>query len=249
MRKTMMTTLAACLIASMASAEVYLTTDFASAYVFRGATLNDGLVVQPGFAATGLGLPEKYGMILLGVWGNYSINDYGGSDGSNFSEIDWYGSYYLPTLVTGLNLSVGYTEYTYGAGSGENISGTSEAEVNLEAAYEIAGASVGIRYNQGVGGVIGTSAYTELTLGYGTSFTTNLSGSVSAHVGFAAPDEGPSGFQMYDLGGGLAYALNEMWSVNASLAYIGQGDEDVLPEITGGYDVNVVGKIGVSCKM
>ncbi len=249
MKKMMMTTLTTCLIASMASAEVSLTTDFASAYVFRGATLNDSFVVQPGFAATGLGLPEKYGMVLFGVWGNYTLSDYGSSEGSNFSEIDWYGAYYLPSLATGLNLSIGYTEYTYGSGSGVNVSGTSEAEVNLEAAYEIAGASIGIRYNQGVGGVVGTSAYTELTLGYGASFTTNLSGSVTAHVGYAAPDAGPSGFQMYDIGGSLLYALNEMWGVNASLTYIGQGDEDVLPDGLYGYDVNFVGKIGLSCAL
>ena len=247
MKKMMMTTLATCLIASMASAEVSLTTDFASAYVFRGATRNDSVVVQPGFAATGLGLPEKYGMVLLGVWGNYSIDDYGISSGSNFSEIDWYGSYYLPSFVTGLNLSAGYTEFTYG--SGDAFPGTSEAEINVEATYEIVGASIGLRYNQGVGGAIGTSAYTELTLGYGASFTTNLSGSVTAHVGYADPDSGPSGFQMYDIGGGLLYALNEMWGINASLTYIGQGDEDVLPDGLYGYDVNFVGKIGLSCAL
>jgi hypothetical protein len=247
MDKITIATLATCLIASIVAAETSLTTDFASAYVFRGATMNDGFVVQPGIAVSGLGLPEKYGMVLFGVWGNYSINDYGGSDGSNFSEIDWYGSYYLPTLVKGLNLSLGYTEFTYGAGS--VVAGTSEAEVNLEAAYEIAGASIGIRYNQGVGGAIGTSAYTELTLGYGISFTTNFSGSVTAHLGYAVPNEGSSGFQNYDIGAGLNYMLNEMWGINASLTYIGQGDDDVLPDGIGLYDVDVVGKIGLSCTM
>jgi len=40
-----------------------------------------------------------------------------------------------------------------------------------------------------------------------------------------------------------------MWSVGASLTYIGQGDDQVLPDGIGGYDVNVVGKIGLSCSM
>ena len=247
MKKSIITTLAACLIASLASAETTLTTDFASAYIFRGATMNDGFVIQPGIAVSGLGLPDQYGTVLFGVWGNYSLNDYGGSDGSNFSEIDWYGSYYLPALVNGLNLSLGYTEFTYGAGS--SVAGTSEAEVNVEASYTIVGASIGLRYNQGVGGAIGTSSYTELTLGYETSFTTNFTGSVTAHLGYADYDSGESGFQSYDLGGALKYALNEMWSVGASLTYIGQGDDQVLPDGIGGYDVNVVGKIGLSCSM
>jgi len=242
-------TLATCLVASMATAEVSLTTDFASAYVYRGQTLNDSFVVQPGIAASGLGLPEKYGMVLFGVWGNYTLSDYDVSEGSNFSEIDWYGSYYLPAFVTGLNLSIGYTEYTYGAGSGANVSGTSEAEVNLKADYALAGATVGLCYNQGVGGVIGTSSYTELSLGYGTSFTTNLSGSVAAHLGYADYDAGPSGFQSYDIGGSLRYALNEMWAIGATLTYIGQGDDKILPDGVNGYDVNVVGAFNLSCTM
>jgi len=247
MKKMMMTTLATCLIAGMASAEMSLTTDFASAFVFRGVTRSDGLVVQPGFSATGLGLPEKYGMVLFGVWGNYTLSDYGGSEGSNFSEIDWYGAYYLPQLVTGLDLSVGYTEYTFGTGS--IYAGTSEAEINLEAGYKLAGALIGLRYNQGVGGVVGTDAYTELSLGYGANFTTNLSGSVTAHLGYADLDSGASGFQSYDIGGGLVYALNEMWGIGASLTYIGQGDDEILPEGIDGYDVDLVGKISLSCAL
>ncbi|MDP6631544.1 MAG: MltA-interacting MipA family protein, partial [Kiritimatiellia bacterium] len=53
--------LMACVSVGMA-AEASVSLDVASAYVFRGATLNDGLVLQPGLEISGL-------PVTLGVWG------------------------------------------------------------------------------------------------------------------------------------------------------------------------------------
>ena len=47
MKKVIATTMAAFLVAQVASA-VSASVDFASAYVFRGETVNDGFVIQPG---------------------------------------------------------------------------------------------------------------------------------------------------------------------------------------------------------
>ena len=247
MKKIITTTFAAGLMATIASAEVSVTTDFASAYVFRGVTLNDGFVVQPGIEATGLGLPEQYGSVTLGAWGNYDLDDYvpAGAVGSSFQETDWYGSYGLPQFVEGLDLFVGYTEYSYGAGS-------SDKEVNVGAGYEVIGIALGLTYYQGVGGNIGTSSYTEFALGYGFDFSETFSGSVDARLGFADQDGGETGFSDYDVGASLAYALNEQWGIGASLTYIGQGDDKVLGDsgvASAGYDVDLVGMLSLSCEL
>ena len=244
MKKIITTTLVAGLVASIASAEVRVTTDLASAYVFRGVTLNDSVVVQPGIEATGLGLPEQYGSVILGAWGNYDLDDYApaGAVGSSFQETDWYGSYSLPSLIEGLDLFIGYTEYSYGAGS-------SDKEVGIGAGYEIIGIALGLTYYQGVGGNIGTSSYTELSIGYGIDFSESFSGSVDARFGFADQDGGEAGFQDYDIGASIAYALNDQWDIGASATYIGQGNEDVLMKAPGAYDVDFVGVLSLSCEL
>ena len=247
MKKIITTTIAAGLISSVASAEVSVTMDFASAYVFRGVTLNDGAVFQPGIEASGFGLAEEYGAVSAGAWGNYDFGDYApaGAVSSTFQETDWYAAYSLPTFVEGLDLSVGYCEYTYGAGS-------SDEEFSIGAGYEIVGVALGLTYYQGVGGAISTSAYTELSLGYGHEFSDELSAEVGARFGFASPDGGKSGFSDYDLSAAVGYALSEKWSVGASIAYIGQGDDKVLADSTAtsaGYDVDFVGVIGLACDM
>ncbi|MCP4628823.1 MAG: hypothetical protein GY850_35745, partial [bacterium] len=51
-------------VASESSANV--TVDVASAYVFRGTTFNDEVVIQPGVELSGRA-------ITLGVWANYDL--------------------------------------------------------------------------------------------------------------------------------------------------------------------------------
>jgi len=249
MKKIITTTIAAGLVASVATAEVSVSVDLASAYVFRGVTLNDGVVIQPGIEASGFGLKEEYGAVSFGAWGNYDLNDYApaGAVSSTFQETDWYGSYSLPSLVEGLDLYIGYCEYSYGAGSADK-------EANIGAGYEVMGVGLGLTWYQGVGGNIGTSSYLEFALGYGYDFTDELSGSVDARFGFVNQSDsagGESGFQDYDLGASLGYALSEKWSVGATIMYIGKGDDKVLADIKdgGSYDVNFLGSIGLACDM
>ena len=81
--------------------------DVVSAYVFRGATVNDDVNVQPT-------LEGSFGALGLGTWGNLN------TDSSNIDEIDYYASY---ALALGDDLpfaaSIGYTEYTYPTTSAE----------------------------------------------------------------------------------------------------------------------------------
>jgi uncharacterized protein (TIGR02001 family) len=252
MKKIIVSTLAAGLIAGTAFAEVSTTFDFASAYVFRGVTLNNGAVFQPGIEASGFGMPEEYGGFAFGAWANYDIGDYDGNvPGSTVTETDWYVSYSLPVFVEGLDLFVGYTEYMYG-GAGR------DEEVNLGAGYEISGVGLGLTVYKGVGGLIGDQLYVEATAAYSYDFTEELSSSVFGSIGFMQYDEAiansfaPSledGFHNYTIGADIAYALSEKWSVGAALTYIGQGDDTVLPEGTFGYDVDVVGMLSLACDM
>jgi uncharacterized protein (TIGR02001 family) len=248
MKKIIATTMAAGLVASIATAEVSVTADLASAYVFRGVTLSDKASFQPGIEASGFSLPEEYGAVALGAWGAYDLDDsYTGAMSSTFQETDWYVAYSLPTFVEGVDVSVGFCEYSYGAGS-------SDEELSLGLGYDLAGIALSATYYQGVGGNIGTSAYAELGAGYDIEASSNLVVSVGARVGYADPESGSDGFSDYDVSAGVSYALSDSWGIGASVAYIGQIDDEVLGdavESTGtlGYDVDVVGMLSLSCEM
>lgn len=248
MKKIITTTIATGLVATSALA-VDVTLDLASAYVFRGVTLSDEASFQPGIETSGFGLPEEYGGVTFGAWGAYDLDDsYTGASSSTFQETDWYVSYSLPAFVDGLDLFVGYCEYSYGAGS-------SDEEFNIGAGYAIAGVGLGATYYQGVGGAISTSAYYEFAAGYDLEVTEELVVSLGARLGYADPDGGESGFSDYDLSAGISYPLGDVWSIGASATYIGQIDDDVLADetlssdpVNGslGYDVDFVGMLSLA---
>ncbi len=243
MKKMIITTMAAGLVAAVASAEVGVTMDFASAYVFRGTTFNDGAVIQPGIEAAGLGLPEEFGSASVGVWGNIDVDDPydGGQQTSQFSEVDWYGSYSLPAMVDGLDLSVGYCEYTYPLNGG-----SADKEVSVGAGYEIAGVSLGATVYKLIGGAFVGDTWYEVGAGYSLDIADALSAGVSADARFVDSVTGETGFNDYTVGADVSYALSEVWGIGASVTYIGQGDDDVLPDANGAYDVDVVGMLSLA---
>jgi uncharacterized protein (TIGR02001 family) len=236
-------TIAAGLAAGMATAGVDVTTDFASAYVFRGYTFNDGAVIQPGIEAAGLGLPEAYGSVSVGAWGNIDVEDpyNGGQQTSQFSEVDWYGSYSLPALVEGLDLFVGYCEYTYPLNGG-----SADKEVNAGLGYEIAGVGIGATVYHLIGGAFVNDTWYEFSAGYGFDLAEGLALGLAADARFVDSRGGESGFNDYTLGADVSYALTDVWGVGASVTYIGQGDDDVLVDGNGNYDVDVVGMLSLA---
>ena len=252
MKKTITTMIAAGLVAGVAMAEVGVTLDFASAYVFRGSTFNDGAVFQPGIEASGFELPEEYGAVALGAWANYDIDDYDGAvPGSTFTETDWYVSYSLPTLVDGLDLFVGYTEYMYGGDSRDE-------ELSLGAGYEVAGVGLGLTWYEAVGGGISGQTYVDLAAGYGIDISEELSASIDATLGFMVSqstaneaDGLEDGFNDWTLGASIGYAPTEAWSAGFTVTYIGQGDDTVLVDVDDGgtYDTEFVGMFSLACEM
>ncbi len=201
--------------------------DVATAYVFRGATFNDGLVVQPGAKVVNHG-------VTLGAWGNLDIDDYQGAVADNqFSEVDLYGSYALP--IDAVALSVGYTEYTYPGAEGE-----ADREVSVSLGFSVPTApSLALYY--GVDGGIDKALYVEGALSHSLALAGGVSLTLGAAVGYVEPDEGEGGFSHYTASAGLGYAC-----LSAKLMYVGQLDEDVLPDGVGAYDVDVLAVFGLS---
>lgn len=216
------------------AAEASVGVDVASAYVFRGGTLNDGFVAQPYLEVDGI--PG----LTLGVWANYDIEDgledsngVAGVEGGNFSEIDLYASYALP--IEAVDASVGYCEYTYPFGGGE-----ADREFSLSLGLDVPlSPSIGVYY--GVDGAIEDSLYVEAGAGYGFDLSDGVSLSVDVAAGYVDPDEGESGFSHAQGTAGLAFALGESGELSAGVTYIAELDDEVLV-----VDEEFVGTIGVS---
>lgn len=247
MKKIMVTIVASGLIASVASAGTSVTVDFASAYVFRGTTVVDDLVVQPGIEVDGFGLNEEYGSIALGVWGSTAPFE---DSYNNLHETDWYAVYTLPELVTNLALSVGFTEYMYASGSGEQ-------EINIAAQYPVCsnvvvGSSINFMVDNEVA-LTEDQIYIDLYADYGIEVSEEVDVSLGALVSYMQQGDGndsaglDDGFNHYELNAIFSYAVNEMWSLGGSLAYIGQLDSDVLPGSA--HDKGLVAMFSVGCDM
>jgi hypothetical protein len=228
-----------------------LTVDFATAYVFRGATIVDELVVQPGAEISGFGMDDKYGEITVGAWGTVApFSDVLFED--NFYETDWYVTYALPQMVEDLDLWIGYTAYQYVAGQ--------EKELNFGAGYALGDFSFGSTLNfmtdstyllpaQDTEGQI----YWDLYADYVIDINEKLSADIYALLGIMI-EQGDgldatrsSGINHYELGADLAYELTEAWGLGLGLAYIGQGDNDVLPNSA--HDKGMLLTFGVGYEM
>jgi len=205
-KKFIALTAAVCAVSASAFGQVAV--DLVSAYVFRGATLNDEFNIQPGFDTTAFG-----GAVSVGTWANFN------TDTSEFDEIDYFFGIPIPTGEDSpVSIEVGYTEYVY------NVGGEADREPYIS--FGFGDASLGIYY--GVGGAIEDSLYVEL--GYGTSFALvdNLSLDVSAALGYLDPDEGDSGFSHLTLSAGTAIAIPETeYEIAVGITYIVETDDEV----------------------
>lgn len=214
-----------------AAGDASVSLDVASAYVFRGGTLNEGAVAQPGLEVAGL-------PVTLGVWGNIDIDDYDGTlEEGQFSEVDLYASYDLPLDLDKLALSVGYTEYLYPTAGGEP-----DREVSLTAALGLPLApSVSVYY--GLDGAIDESVYIEAGVGHGHALTDDVTLELGATIGYLDPETGEDGFSHFTASLGLGWQ-----ALSAEVTYVGQVDDDVLPDVEdgGAYDVEVYGTLGIS---
>ncbi len=227
-----------CVSVAVRAAEVSTSLDIASAYVFRGYTLSDSLVLQPGLEVA---LP-----VTIGVWGNLTTDDYGADTSGQFTEIDLYASYDIPLGLEPFGLSVGYTEYTYPSTGG---GGDADREISLGAAVDVLlSPSIDIYY--GLDGVVDNVLYIEMGAGHSIAITDDITCDLGLVVAYIDPDEGKSGFSHANVSASVAYKI-----FSAGITYISQLDDKVLPDATFdengdlatlGYDENLIFTVGIS---
>ncbi len=205
--------------------------DVASAYVWRGITFNDGLVVQPYVdVAAGNGF-------AINVWGNYDIDDYDNTlDDNEFSEIDLTLSYGFS--LEPVDITVGHIEYLFPNG------GAGTSEVFLSAYISpLDGISAGIDAYYDYDEV--EDYYVSASLSYDVTLDSGLGLGAGASAGYAGEDFtlGPDdGFHEYTFSANASYPVTDAIGFSAFIAYTDTFDEDVLPE----QDVDLFGGGGFS---
>ncbi|WFB35753.1 TorF family putative porin [Kiritimatiellota bacterium B12222] len=207
-----LTSAAVAAVALTASAQVAV--DVNSAYIFRGATINDDVNVQPGFDTVIFGESTT-----VGTWANFN------TDSSEFDEIDYFFGVTIPTgEESPIAIEVGYTEYTY---PGSETEADREPYISFAAADLPVDLSIGFFY--GIDGGIKDSLYIALDLGYGVDVAENVALGLGATVGYSDPDQGDSGFSHITLVAGLDVGIPESdYSVTFGVAYVIETDSKVL---------------------
>lgn len=190
--------------------------DYASAYVFRGVTLNEEAVLQPSLSL------ENSSGVSLGVWGNFDIkenkaDDIGGAkQEQQFSEIDIIIGYALPIDSDVISASIGMTEYTY-----PNAEAAADREVSVNVTLDLP-VTTNLSLNYGVDGAINKAMYSELSFEKEVLNQGDFAMSLGASVGHVKPDEGDSGISHGTVSAGLSYS-----NLTASVTHVIETDEDI----------------------
>lgn len=223
-----------------AGADVTIEAELNSAYVWRGITFNDGMVVQPS-------VDVAVGNFGLNVWGNLDIGDYDDTlDSGEFSEIDLTLTYGFDAGPVGL--TAGYIEYLFPTTETGGAPGTREVFLDL-----------GITPAEGIAtGITGyydfdevEDYYLNVYINYGVLLDSGLGIDCSASAGYVGSDasaSGDAGFHEYTLTLGMGYDITDMIAVSAAIGYTDAIDDDVLPDVEagGGQDVNFFGGAGIA---
>lgn len=206
--------------AAAATATAALDTN--SAYVWRGLTFNDGLVLQPS-------LDVSTGGFAVNVWGNLDIDDYNGAvDDGEFSEVDLTASY---TWKLGpMDASLGAIEYLFPGGA----EATTELFAGLAYAL-VPGLTASGKFFYDVDQV--DDYYLSLGLAYAYTLSEKTTFSLGGSVGLAGEDFAgfyaggtDSGLFNYTLTAGIKYLVTDALAVGAAINYSESLDDDVLPD-------------------
>lgn len=214
------------------AADATASVDFASAYVWRGMTFNDGTVIQPSIdVATESGLG-------INVWGNFDIGDYDDSLTANeFSEVDLTISY--GKSIGSLDVGVGVIEYLF------PVAGGSTREAYLSLGYGLpAGFGVALDIYYDFDEV--HDYYATFGISYALDISEKMGLEAGASVGYAGEDfaeyytagadldKVEAGLYNYSVSVALGYTINDAWSASASVNLAGAMDSDNLPETDDG---------------
>lgn len=210
--------------------------DLNSAYVWRGLTFNDGLVLQPY-------MDVAAGGFAFNVWGNFDLDDYDDAvESGEFSEVDLTLSY--SHTFGSVDTSIGVIEYLFPAG------GDSTTELFITGGMDFgAGFSGALELYYDIDQV--EDYYITASIGYGYDFNEQTALELGGLISYAGEDFAAfyaggtdSGFFNYLLSATLSYSPAENWSVGASINFSDSLDDDALPDEA--VDVNVFGGISVS---
>lgn len=219
-------------------ADATLNLDVNSAYVSRGATYNDGLVLQPS-------LDVLKGGFDVNIWGNVDIDDYDGVlDSGEFSEVDL--AVYYSHSFDKLTLTGGILEYIYpptDKSTGANSTKELYANGSLSIVEGLSlGLSVYYDYDE-----YKDTCYSNLSLAYSYPVNKQLCVTAGLAAGYLLERDsalGESGFNEYKLSMKAMYALTDIICVGANINYTDAIDDDVLTSV----DVNTFGGVSVNCK-
>lgn len=233
-----MTALAALTLAGAASqaegATATAALDVNSAYVWRGITFNDGLVLQPS-----IDVASDNGF-SVNVWANYDLDDYdGGVEENHFSEVDLTASYAFK--LGAVDTSLGVIAYTFPTTHPDNLAGAgtdynSTAEIFLGLGYELGcGFSITGNIYYDVDQVDDFYITAGLQYAYDINDKTSLSlGGLISYAGedFTAYYAGgtDSGFFNYILNASLSYKVTDAFGIAANIAFTDSMDDDALPD-------------------
>jgi uncharacterized protein (TIGR02001 family) len=178
--------------------------DLASAYIFRGVTVNKNPVLQPL-------LKVQSGGLTLGAWGNEALD---AEEGEIEQEVDAFASFDIP--FEAVTLSLGYTEYMYPDSDYDN-----DQEIMAKVSFP-ALLNPSLTAYHGVGGGILDSNYYELGLKEEVYARSGVSGTLGGTLAYLDRETGKDGLSHLTLSAGAAYKV-----IGASINYIVETDEDV----------------------
>ncbi len=222
------------------AADVTASAEVGSAYVWRGLTYNDGMVLQPSVDITN-------GAFGLNVWGNLDIEDYDDQyDSGEFSEVDVTASYLFE--VRTMDFTVGYTEYLFPTTDRSGRDGTREifGKMAMPLGFGIS-LDLGLYYD--IDKI--NDLYLDLGFGYTYVFSKQLSIGTGVSIAYAGDEycyDGSAGLYDYNFSLSGMFALDEDLSVTAFMKYTNSMDEDNLKDMgrAGSLDVNFYCGVGIA---
>jgi hypothetical protein len=201
--------------------------DVVSAYIFRGATVNDEVNVQPALGGSFYGAS-------LGTWANFN------TDVSQFDEIDYTVGYGLPLgEESPMAVALGYTEYTYPTAVdelGAGLEADREVSVGVTLSRVLFSPSATVFY--GIEGpFLEDGLYIELKAGHKYALSEKAAVNGGVTVGLEEGDNvDNTGVSHVRLNVGASYG-----TLALGLNYIMETDSDVLA-----VDEDFYGSLGVT---
>ncbi len=203
------------------------TLDLYSAYVWRGMALSDEPVLQPG-GTVSLNFDE-YGSVSAGVWANFDLTDVNRTRSTGgLNEIDYTLSYAID--IEDISLEIGHIWYTFPKAGGPDY-GPSTREVYASAAYnnDIVVPSVAVYHDYTIDGT-----YASFALSKDIEIDEQVTAGVFASLGAAEDNFNRAYFASPknsvvdgNIGGNVSYAINDNFSVGATLVLTTLLDSDL----------------------